>query len=159
MFATAGSAEKCAACQQLGAERAINYRDTDFVAAIRDATGGRGVDVILDMVGGEYVQRNIDALGLEGRLVQISTLGGARAQINMASVMRCRLTITGSTLRVRSIAEKGAIAKALGEHVWPLLESGAVRPLVHATFPLRAAAEAHRLMESSRHIGKLVLVV
>jgi putative PIG3 family NAD(P)H quinone oxidoreductase len=159
VFATAGSAEKCAACQRLGAERAINYRDTDFVTAIRDATGGRGVDVILDMVGGDYVQRNIDALGLEGRLVQISTLGGARAQINLASVMQRRLTITGSTLRVRSVAEKGAIAAALGEYVWPLLESGTVRPLVHAIFPLRAAAEAHRLMESSRHIGKLVLVV
>ena len=159
VFATAGSAQKCAACQQLGAELAINYRDTDFVAAIRETTGGRGVDVILDMVGGEYVQRNIDALGLEGRLVQISTLGGARAHINMALVMQRRLTITGSTLRVRSVAEKGAIAKALREHVWPLLESGAVQPVVHATFPLRAAAEAHRLMESSRHIGKLVLVV
>jgi NADPH2:quinone reductase len=159
VFATAGSAEKCAACQQLGAELAINYRDTDFVAAIRDATGGRGVDVVLDMVGGEYVQRNIDALGLEGRLVQISTLGGAKANINMALVMQRRLTITGSTLRVRSVTEKGAIAKALREHVWPLLESGVVRPVVHATFPLRAAAEAHRVMESSRHIGKLVLVV
>ena len=159
VFATAGSAEKCAACQQLGAQLAINYRDSDFVAAIRDATGGRGVDVILDMVGGEYVQRNIDALGFEGRLVQISTLGGAMAQINMALVMQRRLTITGSTLRVRSVAEKGTIAKALREHVWPLFESGAVQPVVHATFPLRAAAEAHRLMESSRHIGKLVLVV
>ena len=159
VFATAGSAEKCAACQQLGAELAINYRDTDFVAAIRDATGGRGVDVVLDMVGGEYVQRNIDALALEGRLVQISTLGGAKANINMALVMQRRLTITGSTLRVRSVTEKGAIAKALREHVWPLVESGVVRPVVHATFPLRAAAEAHRLMESSRHIGKLVLVV
>jgi NADPH2:quinone reductase len=159
VFATAGSAEKCAACYQLGAELAINYRDTDFVAAIRDATGGRGVDVVLDMVGGEYVQRNIDALGLEGRLLQISTLGGAKANINMALVMQRRLTITGSTLRVRSVTEKGAIAKALREHVWPFLESGVVRPVVHATFPLRAAAEAHRLMESSRHIGKLVLVV
>jgi putative PIG3 family NAD(P)H quinone oxidoreductase len=158
VFATAGSAEKCAACQQLGAELAINYRDTDFVAAIRDATGGRGVDMILDMVGGDYVQRNVDALGFEGRLVQISTLGGAKAQINMALVMQRRLTITGSTLRARSVAEKGAIAKALREHVWPLLESGVVRPVVHATFPLRAASEAHRLMESSRHIGKLVLV-
>jgi putative PIG3 family NAD(P)H quinone oxidoreductase len=159
VFATAGSAEKCAACEQLGAELAINYRDADFVAAIREATGGRGVDVILDMVGGEYVQRNIEALAFEGRLVQISTLGGAKAQINVALVMQRRLTITGSTLRVRSVAEKGAIAKALLEHVWPFLESGVVRPVVHATFPLRAAAEAHRLMESSRHIGKLVLVV
>ena len=159
VFATAGSAEKCAACERLGAERAINYRDSDFVAAIREATGARGVDVILDMVGGEYVQRNIEALALEGRLVQISTLGGAKAQINMALVMQRRLTITGSTLRGRSVAEKGAIAKALRERVWPLLESGAVGPIVHATFPLRAAADAHRLMESGTHIGKLVLVV
>ncbi len=159
VFATAGSAEKCAASERLGADRAINYRDTDFVAAIREATGGRGVDVILDMVGGEYVHRNIDALALDGRLVQIATLGGAKAEINLAAVMQRRLTITGSTLRGRSVAEKGAIAKALGERVWPLLESGAVRPVVHATFPLRAAADAHRLMESSRHIGKLVLVV
>jgi NADPH:quinone reductase-like Zn-dependent oxidoreductase len=111
------------------------------------------------MVGGEYVQRNIDAMALEGRLVQISTLGGARAEINMAMVMQRRLTMTGSTLRVRSVAEKGAIAKSLRDHVWPLLESGAVRPVVYATFPLRDAAEAHRMMESSRHIGKLVLVV
>jgi len=159
VFATAGSAEKCDACRQLGAELAINYRDTDFVAAIRDATGARGVDVVLDMVGGDYVQRNIDAMALEGRLVQISALGGARAEINMAMVMQRRLTMTGSTLRVRSVAEKGAIAKSLRDHVWPLLESGAVRPIVYATFPLRDAAEAHRMMESSRHIGKLVLVV
>ena len=159
VFATAGSAEKCDACRQLGAELAIKYRDTDFVAAIRDATGARGVDVVLDMVGGEYVQRNIDAMALEGRLVQISTLGGARAEINMALVMQRRLTMTGSTLRVRSVAEKGAIAKSLRDHVWPLLESGAVRPVVYATFPLRNAAVAHRMMESSRHIGKLVLVV
>ena len=159
VFATAGSAEKCDACRQLGAELAINYRDTDFVAAIRDATGARGVDVVLDMVGGDYVQRNIDAMALEGRLVQISALGGARAEINMATVMQRRLTMTGSTLRVRSVAEKGAIAKSLRDHVWPLLESGAVRPIVYATFPLRDAAEAHRMMESSRHIGKLVLVV
>jgi putative PIG3 family NAD(P)H quinone oxidoreductase len=159
VFVTAGSAEKCDACRQLGAEVAINYRDTDFVAAIRDATGARGVDVVLDMVGGDYVQRNIDAMALEGRLVQISALGGARAEINMAMVMQRRLTMTGSTLRVRSVAEKGAIAKSLRDHVWPLLESGAVRPVVYATFPLRDAAEAHRMMESSRHIGKLVLLV
>ena len=159
VFATAGSAEKCAACERLGADLAINYCETDFVVAIREATGGRGVDVILDMVGGDYVQRNIEALAHEGRLVQISTLGGAKAHINMALVMQRRLTITGSTLRGRSVAEKGAIAKALRERVWPLLESGAVQPIVYATFPLRAAADAHRLMESSAHIGKLVLVV
>jgi putative PIG3 family NAD(P)H quinone oxidoreductase len=159
VFATAGSAEKCAACERLGAERAINYRDTDFVAAVRDATGGRGVDVILDMVGGDYLTRNIELLALDGRLVQIGTLGGPKAQINLVPVLHSRLTITGSTLRPRSVAEKGAIAQALLERVWPLLESGAVAPVIHATFPLRAAAEAHRVMEADTHIGKLVLVV
>src|SRR5437762_2396254 len=156
VFATAGSSEKCAACERLGAERAINYRDTDFVAAVRDATGGRGVDVILDMVGGEYLARNVDLLPLDGRLVQIGTLGGPKAQINMVPVLQRRLTITGSTLRARSVAEKGAIADALREHVWPLLESRTVAPVVHATFPLRAAADAHRVMESSEeHTSEL----
>ena len=159
VFTTAGSAEKCAACEALGAERAINYRETDFVAAIRDLTGGRGVDVILDMVGGTYLQRNIESLALEGRLVHIGQLGGPKGEINLIPVLRQRLTITGSTLRARSVAEKAAIANAVREHVWPLFESGAVRVLVHQTFPLREAAEAHRLMESSAHIGKLVLVV
>jgi len=159
VFATAGSSEKCAACERLGAERAINYRDTDFVAAVREATGGRGVDVILDMVGGDYLARNVDLLPLDGRLVQIGTLGGPRAQINMVPVLQRRLTITGSTLRARSIDEKGAIARALSEQVWPLLESGTVAPVIHAVFPLRAAAEAHRTMEADTHIGKLVLQV
>jgi putative PIG3 family NAD(P)H quinone oxidoreductase len=159
VFATARSAEKCAACQRLGAERAINYRDTDFVAAVREATGGRGVDVVLDMVGGEYLARNIDLLVLDGRLVQIGTLGGPWAQINMVPVLQRRLTITGSTLRARSVAEKGAIARALSERVWPLLETGAVAPVVHAVFPLQAAAEAHRTMEADTHIGKLVLTI
>jgi NADPH2:quinone reductase len=159
VFATAGSAEKCAVCERLGAERAINYREQDFVAAVREATGDRGVDVILDMVGGEYVPRNLEALALEGRLLQIATLGGAKSEINVNVLMRRRLTLTGSTLRVRSVAEKGAIAAALRDQVWPLLESGAVRPVIYATFPLRDAADAHRLMESSTHIGKLVLVV
>jgi putative PIG3 family NAD(P)H quinone oxidoreductase len=159
VFATAGSAEKCAACERLGAERAINYRDEDFVAVTRDATGGRGVDVILDMVGGDYFERHLDALAMEGRLVQISTMGGAKAQIFLPAVMQRRLTITGSTLRPRSVAEKGAIARALRERVWPLLESGRVRPIVFKTFPLREAASAHRLMESSEHIGKIVLTI
>jgi NADPH2:quinone reductase len=161
VFATAGSAEKCAALigSRLGAEAAINYRETDFVSAVREATGGRGVDVILDMVGGEYLARNIDLLVLDGRLVQIGTLGGPKAQINMVPVLQRRLTITGSTLRARSVAEKGAIARALSERVWPLLESGIVAPVVHAVFPLRAAAEAHRMMEADTHIGKLVLSV
>jgi len=161
VLATAGTAEKCAALTdgRLGAAVAINYRETDFVAAVRDATAGRGVDVILDIVGGDYLPRNIEALALDGRLVQIGTLGGPKAQINMVPVLQRRLTITGSTLRPRSVAEKGAIARALRERVWPLLESGTVAPLVHATFPLRAAADAHRMMEADTHIGKLVLIV
>jgi putative PIG3 family NAD(P)H quinone oxidoreductase len=159
VLTTAGSDEKCAACRSLGAEIAINYRSTDFVAAVREATGGRGVDVVLDMVGGEYLQRNIDCLARDGRLVQIGLLGGAKSQINMASVLQRRLWITGSTLRARSIPEKAAIAHAVHQNVWPLLEAGTVRALVHATFPLQQAAEAHRVMESSAHIGKLVLVV
>jgi putative PIG3 family NAD(P)H quinone oxidoreductase len=159
VFATAGSADKCAACQRLGAELAVNYRDTDFVAAVRAGTGGRGVDLILDMVGGEYVSRNLDALAVDGRLVQIAILGGAKAQINMLPILQRRLTVTGSTLRPRPVAEKGAIARALLERVWPLLESGAVAPVIFQTFPLQDAAAAHRVMESSAHIGKLVLVV
>jgi NADPH:quinone reductase-like Zn-dependent oxidoreductase len=157
-FATAGSAEKCAACEALGAERAFNYRDTEFVAAVRERTGGRGVNVVLDIVGGEYLQRNLDVLAVDGRLVQVGMLGGSTAHINLASVLQRRLWITGSTLRPRTVAEKGAIARAVHEHVWPLLESDTMRVLVHATFPLREAAEAHRVMESSTHIGKLVLV-
>jgi putative PIG3 family NAD(P)H quinone oxidoreductase len=159
VFATAGSVEKCAACEQLGAERAINYRNSDFTTVVRELTGGRGVDVILDIVGGEYLQRNLDSLALEGRLVHIGQLGGAKASINLTPVLRNRLTITGSTLRPRSVAEKGAIARAVHEHVWPLLESGAVRVPVYRTFPLNNAADAHRLMESSAHIGKLVLTM
>jgi len=158
VFATAGSAEKCAACERLGAERCINYRDGDFVAVVRELTGGRGVDVILDMVGGEYFARNIDALAMEGRLVEIATLHGVKAEVNLQTIMGRRLTVTGSTLRPRPVAEKGAIAAELREHVWPLLESGVVKPIVHATFPLRDAAAAHRVMESSTHIGKLLLV-
>ena len=158
VFATAGSAEKCAACERLGAERCINYRDGDFVAAVRELTGGRGVDVILDMVGGDYFARNIDALAIEGRLVEIATLHGVKAELNIQTIMARRLTITGSTLRPRPVADKGAMAAELRQHVWPLLETGAVQPVVHATFPLRQAAEAHRVMESSAHIGKLLLV-
>jgi putative PIG3 family NAD(P)H quinone oxidoreductase len=159
VFATAGSAEKCAACERLGAERAINYRDTDFVAALRELTAGRGVDVILDIVGGEYVVRNLDSLAVDGRLVQIAVIGGAKAQINLVPILQRRLTITGSTLRPRPVAEKAAIARALREHVWPLLESGVVAPVIFATYPFRDAAAAHRVMESNAHIGKLVLVV
>jgi len=159
VFATAGSAGKCAACERLGAGRAINYREADFVAVVRELTAGRGVDVILDMVGGEYFARNIDALAVEGRLVEIATLQGVKAEVNIQTIMQRRLTITGSTLRARPVADKGAIAAALRQHVWPLLESGAVAPVVHATFPLNQAAEAHRVMESSAHIGKLLLVI
>ncbi|MBW8861298.1 MAG: NAD(P)H-quinone oxidoreductase [Acidobacteria bacterium] len=159
VFATAGSPEKCAACERLGAERAINYRDEDFVAVVRGLSGGGGVDVVLDIVGGDYFARNIDALAVEGRLVEIATLQGVKAELNIQTIMQRRLTITGSTLRARPIADKAAIAQAVHTHVWPLLESGAVKPIVHATFPLRAAADAHRLMESSAHIGKLVLTL
>jgi len=159
VFATAGSAEKCAACQRLGAERAVDYRHEDFAAVVRELTGGRGVDVVLDMVGGEYFARNIEALAIEGRLVEIATLHGVKAELNIQTLMQRRLTVTGSTLRARSVAEKGAIARAVHDEVWPLVEAGTVKPIVHATFPLRDAAEAHRVMESSTHIGKLVLVV
>jgi NADPH:quinone reductase len=157
VFATAGTAEKCAACERLGAERAINYREADFVAVIRERTGGAGVDVVLDMVGGDYFPRNIDVLAMEGRLVQIATLRGGKAEIVLPVIMQRRLTVTGSTLRARPVAEKGAIAGALRNHVWPLLESGRVRPVVYRTFPLREARAAHRLMESGEHIGKVVL--
>ncbi len=158
VFATAGSPDKCAACEGLGAERCINYRDGDFVAEVRGLTGGRGVDVILDMIGGDYFARNIDALAVEGRLVEIATLHGVKAELNIQTIMGRRLTITGSTLRPRPVADKGAIAAELRDQVWPLLESGAVKPIIHATFPLRDAAGAHRMMESSAHIGKLLLV-
>ncbi|MEQ1728612.1 MAG: NAD(P)H-quinone oxidoreductase [Vicinamibacterales bacterium] len=159
VLATAGSDEKCRACEALGAERCINYRDQDFVTEVKALTADHGVDVVLDMVGGEYLQRNIDVLGMDGRLVQIAQLGGYRSTISTIPVLQRRLTITGSTLRARSVEEKGRIASAVREHVWPLLESGAVRVVIHATFPLAQAAEAHRVMESSQHIGKLVLLV
>jgi len=159
VFATAGTAEKCAACERLGAERCINYREADFVDVINKLTGGRGVDVVLDMVGGEYFPRNLDVLAVEGRLVEIATLHGVKAELNIQTIMQRRLTVTGSTLRARPVAEKGAIARAVREHVWPLVESGAVTPIVFKTFPLRDAAAAHRLMESGEHIGKIVLTI
>jgi len=159
VFATAGSADKCAACERLGAERCINYRDADFVAAIKSLTNGRGVDVVLDIVGADYFARNLDALAVDGRLVEIATLSGAKAEINIQAIMQRRLTITGSTLRARPVLEKGAIAAALRREVWPLLETGAVKPIVFKTFPLRQAADAHRLMESGVHIGKIVLQI
>ncbi len=157
VFATAGTDEKCRACERLGAERGINYRTEDFVAVCRELTNGRGVDVILDMVGGEYVARNLDLLAVEGRLVQIAFLTGSKTEIDLRPLMQKRLTLTGSTLRPRSVEQKEAIANALRVHVWPLLEREVVRPVIHATFPLAQAAEAHRLMESSTHVGKIVL--
>jgi NADPH2:quinone reductase len=157
VFTTAGSAEKCAACVKLGAEIAIDHRREDFVAAIEAATQSKGVDVILDMVGGGYINRNLKILALEGRLVQIAFLEGSKAEIDFGPLMMRRQTITGSTLRPRSVGEKGAIAKSLREKVWPLIEAGKIAPVLYRTFPLAEAAEAHRLMESSRHIGKIVL--
>ena len=159
VFATARTAEKCAFCEELGAERAINYADEDFVAVVRELTEKRGVDLILDMVGGDYLARNVRALAVEGRLVQIAVREGAEATIPLGLLMVKRLVLTGSTLRPRTVAQKGAIAAALEREVWPLLAEGSVRPVIHATFALDAAAEAHALMESSAHIGKIVLTV
>ena len=158
VFATAGSPEKCAACVALGAERAIDRKSEDFVGVVHELTGGKGVDVILDMVGGPYLPRNLSALACDGRLVQIAVLLGPRAEIDLWTVMQRRLTITGSLLRPQSVAAKGAIASALLANVWPLLETARVRPIVHATFPLAEAAAAHRLMEANEHIGKIVLL-
>ena len=158
VFVTAGSDEKCRACEALGAERAINYRTEDFVAVLKDLTAGRGVDVVLDIVGGEYVARNIAVLAVDGRLVEIGLMGGtAKATVDLGAILRRRLTITGSTLRARGSEEKGAIASVLRREIWPLLEDGRVRPVVYRTFPLTDASAAHRLMESSEHIGKIVL--
>jgi putative PIG3 family NAD(P)H quinone oxidoreductase len=159
VFATAGSDEKVAACHALGATLAVNYRTTDWVRAFREATGQRGVDLVLDIVGGEYVARNLDVLAVDGRLVQIAFLASSKVELDLMQVMRRRLTITGSTLRPRSPEEKGAIARQLADKVWPLFEEGRIRPVIHAEFPLAQAAEAHRMMEGSQHIGKIVLTV
>ena len=159
VFATAGSEEKCAACAKLGAEKAINYKTQDFAAEVMAATGGKGVDVVLDMVGGDYVPREIGCLAENGRLVFIAVLGGWKTELNISHIMMKRLTLTGSTLRPRPVAFKGAIAKNLREKVWPLLEAKKIRPVIFKTFPLAQASEAHRLMESSQHIGKIVLAV
>ncbi len=159
VFATAGSDEKCRACEALGAAHAINYRTTDFVEAIQTLTEGRGVDVILDIMGGSYVPRNLAALAVDGRLVQIGLMEGAgKATVDLWRILGRRLTLTGSTLRARSVEEKGRIAEALRREAWPLLAAGRVKPLVAAAFPLAEAAAAHRLMESSAHIGKILLV-
>ena len=159
VFATAGTDEKCRACERLGAERAINYKTSDFAFVLMSLTGGSGIDVILDMVGAPYFSRNVDVLALEGRLLQIAVLQGAKTEINLVRVLRQRLTITGSTLRSRTVEEKGAIADAVEKAVWPLVEEGRIRPVIYATLPLRQAAEAHRLLESGSHIGKIVLTV
>jgi len=159
IFATAGSRDKCHACEGLGATRAIDYKREDFVKVVKDGTGGRGVDVVLDMVGGDYIQRDFSALAPDGRLVFIAFLAGSTASVNFLPIMLKRLTVTGSTLRARRVEEKGAIAAALLREVWPLLDAGKLKPVVHQTFPLAEAADAHRLMGSSTHIGKLVLTV
>jgi NADPH2:quinone reductase len=159
VFATAGSAEKCRACEALGAERAINYRDEDFAAVVRELTAGKGVDVILDMVAGDYVAREIGCLADDGRIALIALLGGAKATVDLGQVLRRRLAISGSTLRPRPVAFKAAIARKLRERVWPLFEQGKLKPVIYKTFPLEQAAQAHALMESSTHIGKIVLQV
>lgn len=157
VIVTAGTDARCEACRALGADVAINYHTVDFVTAVDQATGGHGVDVVLDMVGGSYLARNLTVLGRDGRLVQIAVLEGARAELDLSVIMRKRLIVTGSHLRPRSVAEKGAIARALRAEVWPLLAAGRVRPVVYRTVPLADAAEAHRLMESGAQIGKIVL--
>jgi len=158
VFATAGSKEKCAACEKLGAARAFNYREQDFLDEVKRETNGRGVDVVLDIVGGAYFAKNLDALATEGRLIIIATQQGAKAELPIFKMMVKRLTVAGSTLRARTVAEKGVIARALKEKAWPLIEAGA-KPRIYATFPLAQAAEAHKLMESSAHIGKIVLTL
>ena len=157
VFATAGSAGKCRACEALGAERAIDYKTEDFTAVVKELTGGKGVDVVLDMVGGDYVAREVACLADDGRIVIIALLGGSKASVDLGQVLRRRLTITGSTLRPRPVAFKAQIARELRETVWPLLAAGKIKPVIHQVFPLEQAAAAHTLMESSAHVGKIVL--
>ncbi len=157
IFTTVGNAEKARACEGLGAERAIDYREEDYVAVVKELTEGRGVDLILDMVGGDYIPRDVEALAVEGRLVQIAFQKPSKIEFDFLPMMLKRLTITGSTLRPRTVEQKGAIARALLGRVWPLLEAGTVRPVIHSTFPLEKASDAHALMDSSAHIGKIML--
>jgi NADPH2:quinone reductase len=157
VIATAGSDAKCAACLDLGAHHAVNYKSQDFVAEALRITGGKGVDVVLDMVAGDYVSREVECLAEDGRLVIIAVQGGVKSGFNAGLVLRRRLTITGSTLRPRPVAFKGAIASALRDRVWPLLASGQIRPVIHSTFEAARASDAHALMESNQHIGKIVL--
>lgn len=159
VFVTAGSEAKCQACLDLGAEMAVNYRKADFVAAVRDATGGRGVDVVLDMVGGDYLARDVAALAPEGRLVMIAHQAGAEARLDFGEVMRKRLTVTGTTLRPQSVEAKAGIAASLCSEVWPLVEAGRIAPVIEARLPLEAAAEAHARLEAGEVIGKIVLEV
>jgi NADPH2:quinone reductase len=159
VIATAGSTDKCKACLDLGADKAINYKTEDFVALSKEATGGKGVDVILDMVGGEYTDRNIIAAAEDGRIVQIATLGGADVKLNLARLMMKRVTLTGSTLRPRTREVKAGFARALQAKVWPLFEAGKVKVVMDSTFPLAKAADAHRRLETSQHVGKIVLTV
>lgn len=159
VFTTAGSEEKCTACRRLGADLAINYRKQDFVDAIQMVTNGKGVDVILDMVGGDYVDRNLIVAALDGRIVSIAFMKGSRVEVNLLPVLLKRLIITGSTLRPRPTEEKTAIAQGLREHIWPRIEHGDIKPVIAARFPLEEVARAHRLMESGTHIGKIVLSV
>jgi NADPH2:quinone reductase len=159
VIATAGSADKCKACLDLGADHAVNYKTDDFVAAVKTATGGKGVDVTLDMVGGDYTERNIIAAAEDGRIVQIATLAGAEVKINIARLMMKRVTLTGSTLRPRTREVKAGFARALEDKVWPLLAAGKVKVVMDSTFPLAKAADAHRRLETSAHIGKVVLTV
>ena len=159
VFATAGSDEKARACEALGAERGINYRTEDFVAVVKQLTDGKGVDVILDMVGGDYLPREIACLADDGRIGLIAVQGGTRAELDLGALLRRRLTVTGSTLRPRSVAFKAAIAHHLRTTVWPLIEAGKIKPVIYQTFPLEKANEAHALMEASTHVGKIMLQV
>jgi NADPH2:quinone reductase len=159
VFVTAGTDEKCAACIKLGADLAINYKTQDFVEEIKKATDGKGVNVILDMVTGTYLQREIDCLADDGRIVIIAIMGGSKSEVNTGQILRRRLTITGSTLRPRPVAFKREIAKQLFEKVWPIMNQGALKPVIYKTFSLDQASEAQRLMESSEHVGKIVLTV
>ena len=159
VFATAGTPDKARACERLGAARGIDYKTEDFVEVVRRETDGKGVDVILDMVAASYFARNLESLALEGRLVVISLIGGARTELNLNTVMAKRIFITGSTLRIRSVAQKALVAEGVRRNVWPLLEQKRVHPVIHATYPLAEAGEAHRMMETSQHIGKIVLTL
>jgi len=159
VITTAGSPEKCEACRKLGADVAVNYRTEDFVAITKEATGGNGAEVIVDMVGGDYIERNYEAAAVEGRIVQIAFQGSPKATVDFRRIMLKRLTHTGSTLRSRSVPDEAAIARAVEESVWPLIAAGKVKPIIYQTFPLREAAAAHALMESSQHIGKIVLTL